>query len=502
MTWKASVLALFPMLAACAAGGDPLMGIPGGAGPGSTSGSGGASGNGGASSGSTGGTTSGGGGSGAGSLPCDVAGVVRAKCQLCHGATPLFGAPSPIVTYADTQASARTMPSSKVWQTMQQYVHTSDPVTHMPPSSQAQLSSAELATLDAWFAASAPSGSGSCGSSSGSGGGGGSSGGSGGNATGSGGGSTTDTGGGGGSAGAAGGGGGGTQASCTITHTMVAHAPGNPSGKYVVPNPTNDFYICFNFKSPFAANELATGFMPIVDDTRVIHHWILYASTQNLTDGSTTSNCVLPTVSSSDTMIAGWAPGGQPTILDPDVGLSMQYPYFQLQVHYNNQRYADAADASGVGICSTTDPRPNVAGIVTLGNMFFSIPAGAKNYPVTSNCSNLAADGKTPMNVIITTPHMHLLGTGFQTQLTHNGTNMGNLSDVPLGTWNFEDQRHYVQMPRRQVLPGDVLTTTCYYNNPTSNAVGFGVKTTDEMCFDFVAVYPYSVATKKCGSVF
>jgi hypothetical protein len=79
---------------------------------------------------------------------------------------------------------------------------------------------------------------------------------------------------------------------------------------------------------------------------------------------------------------------------------------------------------------------------------------------------------------------------------------MGPISDVPIGSWSFEDQRHYVQSPRRQVLPGDVLTTTCYYNNPSANSVGFGVKTTDEMCFDFVAVYPYSAATKKCGSVF
>src|SRR5499427_7050203 len=476
-------LALFALIAACSAGDGPLMGDSAGRVPG-TGGSagGGASGAGGGSAGS-------GGAGGGGALPCDVASVLQTKCQLCHGSTPQFGAPSPLVTYADTQTTARTMPSLAVWQTMQKYVHTTDPVTHMPPSSQPALSPSELATLDAWFAAGAPAGGGSCASGTTG------SGGAGGLGPGSGGG----VGSGGGAAGSTGGGG---AASCTVTHTMTAHAMGNMTAKYVVPNPTNDFYVCFNFKSPFAPGELATGFMPIVDDTRVIHHWILYASTQNLTDGSISNNCVLPTVSSSDTMIAGWAPGGQPTILDPDVGLSVEYPFFQLQVHYNNQRYADAADASGVAICSTTTPRPNVAGIVTLGSMFFSIPAGAKDYAVTGNCSNLASDGKTTMNVIITTPHMHLLGTGFQTQQMRGSTAIGPISDVPLGTWSFEDQRHYVQNPRRQVLPGDVLRTTCYYNNPSTTAVGFGVKTTDEMCFDFVAVYPYSVATKKCGSVF
>jgi hypothetical protein len=31
--------------------------------------------------------------------------------------------------------------------------------------------------------------------------------------------------------------------------------------------------------------------------------------------------------------------------------------------------------------------------------------------------------------------------------------------------------------------------------------VGFGNKTSDEMCFDFIAVFPYAVANKKCGSI-
>jgi len=53
-----------------------------------------------------------------------------------------------------------------------------------------------------------------------------------------------------------------------------------------------------------------------------------------------------------------------------------------------------------------------------------------------------------------------------------------------------------------QVLPGDTLQTTCYYDNPNPTSVGFGPKTTDEMCFDFIAVFPYGTANKKCGAVF
>jgi hypothetical protein len=189
-------------------------------------------------------------------------------------------------------------------------------------------------------------------------------------------------------------------------------------------------------------------------------------------------------------------------VLPSDVGLVLDYPYFMLQVHYNNQRYADGADASGVAFCTTNTPRTNAAGIVPLGNMSFTIPANANDYPVTSNCTNLAADGRTAMTVIGTSPHMHLLGTGFRTQHMRGATDMGDLSNIPLGTWSFDSQVHYPVDPRRQVMPGDTLRTTCYYDNPNPTSVGFGTKTTDEMCFDFITVYPYAAANKHCSSLF
>jgi hypothetical protein len=284
---------------------------------------------------------------------------------------------------------------------------------------------------------------------------------------------------------------------CTPSHIITAHGPGSTTTKYPVPDPTNDSYVCFNFKSPFAAGEQATAFAPIIDDSRVIHHWILYGSATSVGDGAIQANCVAP--SASAVHVTGWAPGGQNAVLDPDVGLKLDYPYFQLQIHYNNQRYADGADASGVAICSTTTPRTNEAGIVTLGPGFFSIPAKANDYPVTASCTGgLATDGKTPITIIGTSPHMHLLGTGFTTTHMRGGTNMGDLSNIPLGSWSFDDQRHYAIQPRRQILSSDTLKTTCFYDNPTTSPVSFGTRTTDEMCFDFITVYPYAAAKKGC----
>ena len=43
-------------------------------------------------------------GSSGGGLPCAVQAVLAAKCQSCHGATPVAGAPMALVTYADLLA--------------------------------------------------------------------------------------------------------------------------------------------------------------------------------------------------------------------------------------------------------------------------------------------------------------------------------------------------------------------------------------------------------------
>src|SRR5438876_2888801 len=123
--------------------------------PGGTSAGDGAGGAGSSSSSGTGagGAPSSGGG---GQLPCAIASVLAGKCQSCHGATPLYGAPMSLMTYANTQAPAFSNPSLKVWQMMQMRVHST--TSPMPPAGQPPLATTELAALDSWFSAGAPAG--------------------------------------------------------------------------------------------------------------------------------------------------------------------------------------------------------------------------------------------------------------------------------------------------------------------------------------------------------
>src|SRR5262245_31352854 len=112
----------------------------------------------------TGSALTGSGGSGAhasGSLPCDVDEVLAGHCQQCHGATPQFGAPMPLVTYADLVAPAKTDPSKKVFELVEARTH--DTKAPMPQPPNPALGAADQKTIDDWVAAGAPAGNGGCG---------------------------------------------------------------------------------------------------------------------------------------------------------------------------------------------------------------------------------------------------------------------------------------------------------------------------------------------------
>lgn len=92
-------------------------------------------------------------------LPCDVAAVFDDKCNTCHGEPPDFGAPMPLVLWEDTQVTL-TGRDEPVWMTVDDRVHST--ALPMPPGGFDPLTPAELATLEAWFAAGAPPGDATC----------------------------------------------------------------------------------------------------------------------------------------------------------------------------------------------------------------------------------------------------------------------------------------------------------------------------------------------------
>jgi hypothetical protein len=389
---------------------------------------------------------------GGGELPCDVLEVVRTRCQTCHADPPMFGAPMPLVDPEDFQAPAITMPGERVYQRASVRIH--DARNPMPPATSPPLTTEQIATLDAWFAAGAPARAE------------------------------------------------GTRCDepppepppetlpCSPSHRFLAHAPGSSEPYALGPGSTNQ-YICFTWRSPFGGSQQATAWRPVIGDARVLHHWILYRTATPQTDGGV-GPCAMP---GDAVFTMGWAPGGGVFVMPDDVGLELNQgreEWLILQVHYwNGAGLDEVRDASGVEICTVDTPRAQTAGVVTFGTVSISIPPRSRDHMESGTCPSTATRLLSqPLHVLASGPHMHRLGTRFVTDILRGGTSAETL--VRVDPWNFDSQTFYRHEPTVQIQPGDAVRTTCWYDNPGSETVGFGERTEDEMCFLFAMVYPVS----------
>jgi hypothetical protein len=398
-------------------------------------------------------------------LPCEVRDALVANCGMCHGATPSFGAPMPLTDYDDLQIPAQSDATRSVYELVADRM-TAD-VAMMPPDG--DISDADAATILDWITQGAPEDpDASCGGPPDDGG--------------------PDE--------------GPDALPCDPTHVLTAHADAADQ-PYVVPTQgAEDLYMCFAFASPFADGMQATAWAPIIDDERVVHHWILYRSSSgNYTDG-TAFPCDLSLQVSAE-FVAGWAPGGGNVVLPDDVGLELGAgDTYVLQVHYNNAaHYPDAIDRSGVAFCTTPTPRPNTAGVLTLGTTSINIPAGAVAHEESGTCGWLSTIFWPELHIVASSPHMHGLGRGFRTVLERGDGSTEMVTDVPV--FDFSSQGMYMSEPEIVVQPGDKLHSTCVFDNPGSQPVGFGEATGDEMCFNFVLAYPIDqLSNRNCGIVF
>ena len=444
-----------------------------------------------------------------------------------------------LVTFQDVHAPAKSDPSRKVYQLMQDWLNGHGKKTNgqtngvMPPDG--ALPPAELNMLNTWISQGAPDcgfsggsgGSGSGGSGGGSGGVagdggfagvGGGSGGVGGGSGGVGGGSGGVGGGsggvGGGSGGVGGGGAGGTGGGIDPGPYL------SPDGKYFIKEPpgtaplgpdapnadycfnivahnaqtplasdktpfnvrASEFYHMFQYKVPYDKPAWALSTRPIIDNRAVLHHWLLFQMGGFGTDGSHADEIGLQI---NNALLTGWAPGGNPLDMPPGTGLEMPAPggFVAMENHYFNTTGGTKQDRSGVRLCVTFTQPQNPASLTWLGTEFISIPARATG-TATGTCSSWK--NNVDVHIFQTVPHMHQTGSYMKTVV--NRTGGGGQAIIVDKPFAFTEQRAY---PTDVVVhPGDTMTTTCTFKNNTAASIGFGTSSTSEMCYNFVVYYP------------
>jgi cytochrome c5 len=359
---------------------------------------------------------------------CGALSVFQSACQSCHGTELLFGAPMPLVSYEDTQGLAldQTTPLSEAIGA--RIHHATSP---MPPIGQTPLTSEQLAALDAWVAAGAP---------------------------------TDDD----PSCGGLDDGNPGEEVAefewpddCEEFYEFRAN-DGN-GGPYVV-GANSERWPKFDFDVPWAgAGEVqALAVRPLTDNARVVHHWILY---------------------DRGNYVTGWSPGKEAEVARDGVGIYMPATgQLTLDLHYFNTGNPQAEpDRSGVEMCITRNPRPNTATTYP-----FAAPATAPANQMTVSENTCTVEADEPIHLLTSSPHMHGLGVRAKLEILRMDGSIDVVHDEPFSA----DNQMTVPLDDVVIFNGDRIRTTCVYVNNTNRRVTFGNSSTDEMCFNFARFYP------------
>lgn len=360
----------------------------------------------------------------------NIAPVVQEKCSSCHDTEPQFGAPNTLVDYAELLEG---LPGNRPVDRMavRSATHT------MPPANSPQLDHEELDNLVSW-------------------------------------------------------------ATCGEVHAdpsiglvvdrepYTADAPQNaelPSfdvlaTAFQVTPSTLDQYQCFAMDVPIDEPRFIKRMQVTLDDARVLHHVVLHHDRQAESADLGSFDCDSMGAGRSQQLWA-WAPGTGAFDFE-EGGLELN-PGERLivEIHYNNGAgLSDVEDSSGVRIFH--GPVEDLEWtLAALGPDEFEVPQGE-----SAVCSQDEVFG--PKRLLAGMPHMHELGAEFDSWIERANGETEDL--VHLTGWSFESQ-HFYEMGTL-VDQGDVLHTRCGYRNETGADASSGLRTQDEMCFNFLFVGP------------
>lgn len=243
----------------------------------------------------------------------------------------------------------------------------------------------------------------------------------------------------------------------------------------VGPN-TIDRYECFTFAAPIDEPRMVRRVETIIGDARVLHHTTLIPG-GDVRPAGTHSRC------SNDmglSVIYAWAPGQGPLHFEEGGIIIEPGEVLTVQIHYNNAAgHRGVVDRSGVRVHHGPVAGP-VVDQITFGPLNFEVPP----HGVAEATGRCVIPQETQL--IASFPHMHEYGTAFrQTVIRTDGTEEPLIT---LSGWSFDDQ--YIYETPMTLYPGDIVVTTCRFENPNDYPVYEGTGTDDEMCFNFAYASP------------
>jgi len=277
---------------------------------------------------------------------------------------------------------------------------------------------------------------------------------------------------------------------------------------YTPPADVTDTYRCFVLPETgftqdtfLSAVDLRPGNRPIV------HHVLIFTDTTGTAanmdgkDGSQGYDCFggpgIPVdnsnpLSSLDALsgVAGWAPGTRPHFLPDGIGILIKAnARVVMQVHYHPNGVT-GPDQTQIGLYFMHSDVQKRLYNVPVVNMKFKVLPGTVQDVVAIQPLIISA------KAIQIFPHMHLLGRKIQADLIDSSGRV----IAPLiyeDNWDFNWQGSYTYQEPVKIPLFSSLKVTCTFDNTADNpknpnnplvTVGWGERTTDEMCIGFVGI--------------
>ena len=299
-----------------------------------------------------------------------------------------------------------------------------------------------------------------------------------------------------------------------VTNTSV-WGLGDPDITLTVPQPFTppvgtDVYRCFVLPDTGLTQDTYLSAVDLRPGNRqTVHHVIIFTDTTGTAakldgqDGNPGYSCFggpgIPVdpnnlLAALDSLsgVAGWAPGTRPHFLPDGVGILIPNgARIVMQVHYHPISVT-GPDQTQIGLYfMRSDIKKRLYNIPVV-NMSFKVPPNTvQDVTATFPPVPLPLSAKA----ILVFPHMHLLGRKIKADLTDPSGKVTPL--IYEDNWDFNWQGAYTYVNPIAVPAYSKIKVTCTFDNTADNprnpnnpiiAVGWGERTTDEMCIGFVGL--------------
>lgn len=266
-----------------------------------------------------------------------------------------------------------------------------------------------------------------------------------------------------------------------------------------VPNTDTNYY-CMLEDLPRDQEYHLTATTPIINNSEIVHHMLLFGCTQSKTNYSnipmkTPYKCGMVPHNDCQQIIGVWTLGLNVDCGPRDAAFRIGKNGFHkaaIQLHWNNPNLLDhLTDSSGMTIYYTPNLRKYDAELFMFGQEYLKIPPMTKSITYDATCPSDCTVDMFQQNVFITRAvnHMHYLGVSQDIGLYRNGLRIKNLTDDV--HYDYDDPVIYNFHPPVEMRPGDELKTTCTFKSDHKDkTVYFGQGTQDEMCYALITYHP------------